>query len=190
MITTISAVVTSSHIGSAAEVQAGTYYINGYQVSVANQRVVLDKYYVSPESDYRILALEISEYLKENKINNFSVEKRIEIISEINEKPSIFMKKVLMLLVGNIDLNQSLIDKLIKIPVDSNSRSDDMQNLLLATKLSSVGDYFNSLQILFKIVGEKDLMQLNLIQSYTVLTILKNLGLNDELKNISERILL
>ncbi len=155
-----------------------------------NARVVLDKYYVSPESDYRILALEISEYLKENKINNFSVEKRIEIISEINEKPSIFMKKVLMLLVGNIDLNQSLIDKLIKIPVDSNSRSDDMQNLLLATKLSSVGDYFNSLQILFKIVGEKDLMQLNLIQSYTVLTILKNLGLNDELKNISERILL
>ncbi len=155
-----------------------------------NARAILDKYYESPESDYRILAIDISEFLKENKINNLSVEKRLKTISEIKEKQSVFIKKVLMLLISNIDLNQSFIDKLIKIPLDGNTRSDDMQNLLLATKLSSAGDFFNSLQILFKIVDEKDLIQLNLIESYTVLTILKNLGLNNELKNISERILL
>ena len=52
VVTTVSAVVTSSHTGSAAEVQAGNYYINGYLVSVANQRIVLDKYTNTPS--YRI----------------------------------------------------------------------------------------------------------------------------------------
>jgi len=46
------AVVTSSHTGSAAFVDAGTYYINGYFVEVESQSLILDKYTNTP--DYRV----------------------------------------------------------------------------------------------------------------------------------------
>ena len=40
----VSAVVDTTATGSAAEIQAGTYYINGFQVQVDNQTLILDKY--------------------------------------------------------------------------------------------------------------------------------------------------
>ena len=46
------AVVASSHTGSAAFIDAGTYYINGYFVEVDAQSLVLDKYTNTP--DYRV----------------------------------------------------------------------------------------------------------------------------------------
>ena len=46
------AVVSTSHTGSAAFIDAGTYYINGYFVEVEAQSLVLDKYTNTP--DYRI----------------------------------------------------------------------------------------------------------------------------------------
>ena len=48
----LTAVCTTSHIGSAASVAAGTYYINGYAVNVDKQTIVLDKYTNTPS--YRI----------------------------------------------------------------------------------------------------------------------------------------
>ena len=56
--TAVSAVVTSTHTGSAAEIQAGVYYINGFHVDVTNQTVVLDKYTNTPS--YRV-GLSIAE---------------------------------------------------------------------------------------------------------------------------------
>ncbi len=50
--------VTSSHTGCAAEIQAGTYYINGYHVEVANQVLILDKYTNTPS--YRV-GLQVTE---------------------------------------------------------------------------------------------------------------------------------
>ena len=44
--------VTSTHTGAAAEIQAGTYYINGYHVEVANQVLIMDKYTNTPS--YRV----------------------------------------------------------------------------------------------------------------------------------------
>jgi hypothetical protein len=46
------AVVSTSHTGSAAFIDAGTYYINGYFVEVESQSLVLDKYTNTP--DYRV----------------------------------------------------------------------------------------------------------------------------------------
>ena len=46
------ATVASVHTGSAAEVQKGVYYINGYHVEVSEQTIVLDKYTNTPS--YRI----------------------------------------------------------------------------------------------------------------------------------------
>ena len=48
----VSAVVDTTATGSAAEVQAGTYYINGFQVQVDNQTLILDKYTNTPS--YRV----------------------------------------------------------------------------------------------------------------------------------------
>ncbi len=155
-----------------------------------NARIALNKFYKNPESDYRGLAIDISEYLKNNNFDNFSIENYLEKISNIKEDRSVYIKKALIVLIGNFNLNQSVIDKLMKIPLDSNIKVSDIGDFSLATKLSFEKDYFNSLKILFRIVGQKDLMQLNLIQIYTVLTILKNLGLDEQLKKISERILL
>ena len=45
-------IVTSSHTGSAAFIDAGTYYINGYFVEVESQSLILDKYTNTP--DYRV----------------------------------------------------------------------------------------------------------------------------------------
>ena len=52
------AVVSSCATGSAAEVQEGVYYINGFHVQVTNQTVILDKYTNNPS--YRV-GLTVSE---------------------------------------------------------------------------------------------------------------------------------
>ena len=50
--TTISCVVDTTATGSAAEIQEGVYYINGFQVQVSNQVLILDKYTNTPS--YRV----------------------------------------------------------------------------------------------------------------------------------------
>jgi hypothetical protein len=50
--TTISCVVDTTATGSAAEIQEGVYYINGFQVQVLNQVLILDKYTNTPS--YRV----------------------------------------------------------------------------------------------------------------------------------------
>jgi len=50
--TALSAVVDTTATGSAAEIQAGVYYINGFHVQVDNQTLILDKYTSTPS--YRV----------------------------------------------------------------------------------------------------------------------------------------
>ena len=62
--TSVSAVVTTTHTGSAAEIQEGTYYINGFHIGVTNQTVVLDKY--TNEPSYRIGLTIAESYVTSN----------------------------------------------------------------------------------------------------------------------------
>ena len=62
--TAVSAVVTTTHTGSAAEIQAGTYYINGFHVDVTNQRLILDKYTNTPS--YRVGLTVTESYVTPN----------------------------------------------------------------------------------------------------------------------------
>ena len=64
-VTTVSAVVNSTATGSAAEIQAGTYYINGFHVSVTNQAIILDKYSNTPS--YRIGLLVSDSFITSNE---------------------------------------------------------------------------------------------------------------------------
>ena len=62
--TTVSAVVNSCATGSAAYVAAGTYYINGFHVDVAEQTLILDKYTNTPS--YRVGLLVTESFVTPN----------------------------------------------------------------------------------------------------------------------------
>jgi hypothetical protein len=52
------ATVASTHTGSAAEVQKGVFYINGYHVEVSTQTIVLDKYTNTPSNRVGVIVTE------------------------------------------------------------------------------------------------------------------------------------
>ena len=95
-----------------------------------------------------------------------------------------------MLLIDQLDINQNLLDKLLNIKISDSIKSNDIKNFFLASKLSNEKDFFNSLSLLFKIVDDNNLTKLNLIETFSVLTIFKNLGLENEYKKLARRILL
>ena len=153
-------------------------------------RSVLNKFYVSPKSDVRNLAIDISEFLLTNKIDYYSFDKQLEKVKDSESIESNFTKKVLMLLIDELDLNQSIFDKLLNIEISNTLKSADIKNFFLASKLSDEKDFFKSISLLFKIVGDKNVTQLNLIETYSVITILKNLGLENEYKQLASKMLL
>ena len=61
----LTAVVDTTATGSAAQVQAGTYYINGFLVSVTGQTVILDKYTNTPS--YRVGLLVTESFVTQNE---------------------------------------------------------------------------------------------------------------------------
>jgi len=60
----LSAVVATCHTGSAAQVEEGTYYINGYHVQVSKQTILLDKYTNTPS--YRVGLLVTESFVTPN----------------------------------------------------------------------------------------------------------------------------
>jgi len=68
--TAVSAIVNTTATGSAAQVQAGTYYINGFLVSVANQTIILDKYTNTPS--YRVGLLVTESFITPNNDNSLN----------------------------------------------------------------------------------------------------------------------
>ena len=153
-------------------------------------RSILNKFYDSPKSDVRNLAIDISEFLLTRKLDYYSFEKQLEKVTDSKSVESTFTKKVLMLLIDELDMSQNVIDKWLNTKMSSSIKSNDIKNFFLASKLSDEKDFFNSLSLLFRIVDDKNLTKLNLIETYSVLTILKNLGLENEYKKLASRILL
>lgn len=153
-------------------------------------KAILNKNYKSPESDFRNLAIDLSEFLSIQSIDYYSLENKLEQFENTITVDSVSMKKMLMVMILSTDLNQGLVDKLFKVTIDSDVKTIDIKDFFLANSLSLKGDIFNSLNLLFNIIGNKNFMQLNLIQSYSILIILKNLGFEDAFKKLSERILI
>lgn len=152
-------------------------------------REILSGFLKTKESYIRKLAIDISELIENGNLNNALMEENLKYIAD-NKSDSINLEKIIMVLIQNINLNQTYLDDLFKISINENIKSSDVQNLFLANKLSQEADYFNSLSLIFNIIQNKNFLQLNLIQSYSILIILKNLGMNEEFKELSSRILL
>ena len=155
-------------------------------------------------------AKKISEKIKDNKkkkinqisidINQFLNDQNIDLkklrdnladpilIEDDSEK----LRKLILVMLINMDLDQDFkkIIKSYKPFIDESSNSTDLKNLIFAQRFSSEKDFFNSLNILFRIVSNEDFSNLNLIENFSALMILKNLGLDEELKKLSASILL
>ena len=153
-------------------------------------RSILNKFYDSPKSDVRNLAIDMSEFLLTRKLDYYSFEKQLEKVTDSKSVESTFTKKVLMLLIDQLDINQNLLDKFLNIKISDSIKSNDIKNFFLASKLSNEKDFFNSLFLLFIIVDDNNLTKLNLIETFSVLTIFKNLGLENEYNKLVSRILL
>ena len=155
-------------------------------------RDVLSKNYKKPESDYRKMAIELSEAMRKSDTSFYRLENDLDLVKSIENQESLYLKKIIMIISLYLNLNQEEIDKLQEISISKELKlsGNDFKNLLLAQKLSTNKDYFNSVSLMFKIIGEDDFEDLNIIKTYTLLTILKNLGLENEFRSLSERVLL
>ena len=153
---------------------------------------VLSKNYKKPESDYRKMAIELSEAMQKSDTSFYRVENDLDLVKSIENQESLYLKKIIMIISLYLNLNQEEIEKLQEISISKELKlsGNDFKNLLLAQKLSTNKDYFNSISLMFKIVGDEDFENLNIIKTYTLLTILKNLGLENEFRSLSERVLL
>ena len=153
---------------------------------------VLSKNYKKPESDYRKIAIELSEAMQKSDTSFYRVDNDLDLVKSIENQESLYLKKIIMIISLYLNLNQEEIEKLQEISISKELKlsGDDFKNLLLAQKLSTNKDYFNSISLMFKIVGEEDFENLNIIKTYTLLSILKNLGLENEFRSLSEWVLL
>ena len=68
--TTITCVVDTTATGCAAEIQEGVYYINGFQVKVTNQTLILDKYTNNP--NYRVGLTVTESFVTPNDDNSLN----------------------------------------------------------------------------------------------------------------------
>ena len=66
----ITAIVNTCATGSAAQVQAGSYYINGFMVNVAEQTIILDKYTDTPS--YRVGLLVTESFVTPTQDNTLN----------------------------------------------------------------------------------------------------------------------
>jgi hypothetical protein len=69
-LTAVSAIVDTTATGCAAQVQEGTYYINGFLVSVTNQTIILDKYTNTPS--YRVGLIVTESFITPNQDNSLN----------------------------------------------------------------------------------------------------------------------
>lgn len=144
------------------------------------------------EIRFREIALDLSQFLNKQDIDYFSLEKKLFDVSNEEKINVEDFNKIMMVLIVNLDLNQG-ISNIIKrseiLNIDKKNESN-LKNLFLAEKYSRNKDFFNSMNVFFSILGNQDFTDLSLIENYSALLILKNLGFEKELTQLSESILL
>ena len=125
-------------------------------------------------------------YLDENKLRDYLIglNKNKKITSEK-------LRKILMVLVLNVELPQDIINLISNFSFSESDKEEkgNLQYLFLTDSFSNNKDIFNSLDIFFKIVSNRDFEELSLLENYQVLKILKNFSLDNYYKRLLENIL-
>ncbi len=140
---------------------------------------------------FRKISVELAKYLNNKLVNDPSLEENISKLTKLERISSEKHKKIIMNLILNYNLNQNMMNQLKKIAFQNSEKLSDysVQKLFLAQNFSEKNDLFNSLSIFFDIVGNNNIKNLDLLQTYQILLILKNLGFDDELKELSKSII-
>ena len=125
-------------------------------------------------------------YLDEDKLREYltSLGKKEKITSEK-------LKKILMVLTLNAELPQDIINLISNFNFTESDKSTrgNLQNIFLVEKFSQNKDLFNSLEIFFRILSNRDFEELSLLENYQILKILKNFSFDDYYKRLIENIL-
>ena len=135
--------------------------------------------------------MELAKYLNNKLVNDPSLEENISKLTKLEKINSEKHKKIIMNLILNYNLNQNMMNQLKKIAFQNSEKLSDhsVQKLFLAQNFSEKNDLFNSLSIFFDIVGNRNIKNLDLLETYQILLILKKLGFDDELKELSKSII-
>ena len=125
-------------------------------------------------------------YLDEDKLREYltSLGKKEKITSEK-------LKKILMVLTLNAELPQDIINLISNFNFTESDKSTkgNLQNIFLVEKFSQNKDLFNSLEIFFRIISNRDFEELSLLENYQILKILKNFSFDGYYKRLIENIL-
>ena len=125
-------------------------------------------------------------YLDENKLRDYLIglNKNKKITSEK-------LRKILMVLVLNVELPQDIINLISNFSFSESDKEEkgNLQYLFLTDSFSNNKDIFNSLDIFFRIVSNKDFEELSLLENYQVLKILKNFSIDNYYKRLLENML-
>ena len=145
----------------------------------------------SSEVYYRKISLLVKQflnngYLDENKLRDYLIglNKNKKITSEK-------LRKILMVLVLNVELPQDIINLISNFSFSESDKEEkgNLQYLFLTDSFSNNKDIFNSLDIFFKIVSNREFEELSLLENYQVLKILKNFSLDNYYKRLLENML-
>ena len=125
-------------------------------------------------------------YLDEDKLREYltSLGKKEKITSEK-------LKKILMVLTLNAQLPQDIINLISNFNFTESDKSTkgNLQNIFLVEKFSQNKDLFNSLEIFFRILSNRDFEEQSLLENYQILKILKNFSFDGYYKRLIENIL-
>jgi len=125
-------------------------------------------------------------YLDENKLRDYLI-----VLNKNKKITSEKLRKILMVLVLNVELPQNIINLISNFSFSESDKEEkgNLQYLFLTDSFSNNKDIFNSLDIFFKIVSNRDFEELSLLENYQVLKILKNFSLDNYYKRLLENML-
>ena len=125
-------------------------------------------------------------YLDENKLRDYLI-----VLNKNKKITSEKLRKILMVLVLNVELPQDIINLISNFSFSESDKEEkgNLQYLFLTDSFSNNKDIFNSLDIFFKIVSDRDFEELSLLENYQVLKILKNFSLDNYYKRLLENML-
>ncbi len=139
-----------------------------------------------------ITSLNISKYIYNmDNFDLFLLEKYIDqiIISKTFDKKK---EDILMLSTILFDLNKSIKSKIYKVKNSVSNKNNDTNffNLFLGLEAIEKKNYFDVFKIIFEIFHEKDVNEINQIELFILLKIFLNFELDQELKHLSNEILM
>ena len=139
----------------------------------------------------RRIALLIKQYLNEGYLDENKLREYLTSLNKNKKMTSEKLRKILMVLTLNSELSQDIINLISNLSFLESDKAEkgNLQYLFLVDKFSNNRDIFNSFDVFFRILLNRDFEELSLLESYQVLKILKNFSLDNYHKRLVENIL-